>query len=151
MCQVPRPTGLEKCGAASSIQLSDDTAEVRAIDEFHSSNLCATPWHRAPHRHRALYILCFSDVYFKCSTGTLKVFHIDVANVDYDATYVTVVYTYVASFCSQCFICFSRRMLQVCLFGCCICFKYMLHVFYLDVAYVFTMVSCVFEVFLQVY
>jgi hypothetical protein len=46
-------------------------------------------------------------------------------------------YTYVTSFYSQCLICvFSRHMLQVCLFGCCICFTHMLQVFYLDVAYV---------------
>jgi hypothetical protein len=30
---------------------------------------------------------------------------------------------------------FSGRMLQACLFGCCIYFKRMLHVFYLDVVY----------------
>ena len=31
---------------------------------------------------------------------------------------------------------FSRRMLQVCLFECCICFIHMLKAFYLDVVYV---------------
>ena len=31
---------------------------------------------------------------------------------------------------------FFRRMLQVCLSGCCICFTHMLQVFYLNVAYV---------------
>jgi hypothetical protein len=45
-------------------------------------------------------------------------------------------YTYVASVCPQCFICVFRRMLQVCLSECCICFTYMLQVFYLDVVYV---------------
>jgi hypothetical protein len=35
-----------------------------------------------------------------------------------------------------CFICFFRRMLHVCLFGCCICFTHMLQVSYLDVVYV---------------
>jgi hypothetical protein len=45
-------------------------------------------------------------------------------------------YTHIANFCSQCFICFLRRMLQVYLFGCCICFTYMLQVFYLLVAYI---------------
>jgi hypothetical protein len=30
---------------------------------------------------------------------------------------------------------FSGRMLQVCLFRCCICFTHTLHVFYLNVAY----------------
>jgi len=36
---------------------------------------------------------------------------------------------YVASFCSECFICFLRRMLQVFLFGCCICFTHIASVF----------------------
>jgi hypothetical protein len=45
-------------------------------------------------------------------------------------------YTYVASFYSQYFSYFSRRMLQVCFFGCCICFIPMLQVFYLDVVYI---------------
>jgi hypothetical protein len=54
---------------------------------------------------------------------------------------------------------FSERMLQVCLYGCCICFIYTLHVFYLDVAYgcngfqvfsgVFSSVSTVFRCMLQ--
>jgi hypothetical protein len=34
-------------------------------------------------------------------------------------------YMYAASFCSQCFICFFRRMLLVRLSRCCICFTYM--------------------------
>jgi hypothetical protein len=42
---------------------------------------------------------------------------------------------------------FSRRMLQVCLSGCCICFTHMLQVYYLDVAYVCN----VFQVFFQVF
>jgi hypothetical protein len=44
-------------------------------------------------------------------------------------------YTYIANISSQCFFCFFRRMLQVCLFGCCIYFTHMLQMFYLD-AYV---------------
>jgi hypothetical protein len=51
---------------------------------------------------------------------------------------------YVASFCSLCFICFFRRMLQVCLFGCCIRFTHILQVFYLDVVYV---LQCLFKCF----
>jgi hypothetical protein len=31
---------------------------------------------------------------------------------------------------------FSDVCLQVCLSGCCLCFTYMLHVFYLDVVYI---------------
>jgi hypothetical protein len=45
-------------------------------------------------------------------------------------------YTYVARVYSKCFICCFRRKLQVCLFGCCICFTHMLQIFYLDVVYV---------------
>ena len=44
---------------------------------------------------------------------------------------------------------FFRRTLQVCLFGCCICFTHMLQVFYLDVAYVFVMAFQVFSVFFK--
>ena len=43
-----------------------------------------------------------------------------------------------------------RRMLQVCLFGCCICFTHMLQVFYLNVEYVcndFRVFSGVLQVF----
>ena len=39
---------------------------------------------------------------------------------------------------------FFRRMLRVCLFGCCICFTHMLQSFYLDVAYVLQWFSGVF-------
>jgi hypothetical protein len=61
------------------------------------------------------------------------VFYVDVIKVDQDVTYV-------ARFCSQCFICF--------LYVCCKCVylnvTYVLHiclqVFYLDVAYVFALV-----------
>jgi hypothetical protein len=42
---------------------------------------------------------------------------------------------------------FFRRMLEVCLSGCCICFTYMFQVFYLDVAYVCND----FQVFLRVF
>jgi hypothetical protein len=53
--------------------------------------------------------------------------------------------------CCKClspmFYLFSRRMLQVCLSGCCICFTHMLLVFYLHVAYVCN----IFQVFFQVF
>jgi hypothetical protein len=39
-------------------------------------------------------------------------------------------YTYVANVCSKCFIYFFRHMLQACLFGCCMYFIWMLHIFY---------------------
>ena len=42
-------------------------------------------------------------------------------------------------------------MLQMCLFGCCICFTHILQVFYLDVLYVLQRFSNVFHVFLQVF
>ena len=71
-------------------------------------------------------------------------FHTDVVKVDRDVAYVASVYP-------QRFIYFFIRMLQVCLFGCRICFTHMLQVFYRDVVYVFTMVSSVFQVFLQVF
>jgi hypothetical protein len=46
---------------------------------------------------------------------------------------------------------FSRRMLQVCLFRYCICFRHMLQVFDLDAAYVLQCFSNVSHVFLQVF
>jgi hypothetical protein len=44
-----------------------------------------------------------------------------------------------------------RRMLQVCLSGCCICFTRILQVFYLDVSYVCNIFQVFFHVFLQVF
>jgi hypothetical protein len=84
------------------------------------------------------------------------VFHMDVAKVDLDVAYVALLYTYVSRFCSQCFIYFFRRMLQMCLSECCIWFT---HIFasvlsaYLQVFFrrMLQMVSSVFEVFLQVF
>jgi len=46
---------------------------------------------------------------------------------------------------------FSRLMLQVCLSGCCICFTYTLHVFYLDVAYGCNGFQMCFRCFFQVF
>jgi hypothetical protein len=43
---------------------------------------------------------------------------------------------YVASMCPQCFICFFKHMLQMCLSRCYICFTHMLQMFYLHVVYV---------------
>jgi hypothetical protein len=59
------------------------------------------------------------------------VFHMDVAKVDWDVAYVTMVVHVCCKRLSSMF-----HMLQVCLFGCCICFTHMLHVFYLDVVFV---------------
>jgi hypothetical protein len=73
------------------------------------------------------------------------VFHMDVAKVDQDVSYVAMIwlYTYVASVCSKCFICFSNV--------CCKCVYGMLHMFHTYVTNVlsgcyicFTMTSQVF-------
>jgi hypothetical protein len=61
--------------------------------------------------------------------------------VDRDIAYVAMA----IHICSKCFICFFRRMLQMCLFGCCICFTHMLQLFYLDVAHAFTIAFQVFS------
>jgi hypothetical protein len=77
----------------------------------------------------------------------LQVFRTDVAKVNRDVAYVAMVVHVCCKFMSQCFICFSRRMLQVCLSRCCICFTHMWQVFCLDVAFVlqwFLSVSYVF-------
>jgi hypothetical protein len=86
-----------------------------------------------------VYVLNVSEACCKCFVQMLK--------VDRNVKWL---YTYVESLCSYCFICFSRRMLQVCLFRCCICFTHMLHVYYMDVAYVFTMILAVFRYFSSV-
>jgi hypothetical protein len=64
----------------------------------------------------------------------LRVFHTVVAKVDQD---VTLVLHVCCKRISPTFHLFFRCMLlEVCLFGCCICFTHMLQVFYLDVTYV---------------
>jgi hypothetical protein len=68
----------------------------------------------------------------------------DVAKVGRDVAHVAMVLHDVSSIYSKCFIYFFRCMLQVCLFGCCIYFTYMLQVFYLYVVYVF---NCFFKCF----
>jgi hypothetical protein len=71
------------------------------------------------------------------SHACCKVFHVDVAKVDRDAAYVAMVVHICCKQLFQMFHLFFRRMLQMCLFGCCICFTHMLEVFYLAVAYAF--------------
>jgi hypothetical protein len=64
----------------------------------------------------------------------LQVFHVDVVKVDRDVAMVVHVC------CKLLFLTFQlffRRMLQVCLSEYFTCFTHMLHVFYLDVAYIF--------------
>jgi hypothetical protein len=77
----------------------------------------------------------------------LQVFHTVVAKVDRDVAYVAMVVHVCCKSLSPMFHLFSKRMLQVCLSGCCICFTHMLQVYYLDVAYVCN----VFQVFFQVF
>ena len=60
-------------------------------------------------------------------------------------------YIYVASFCSQCFIYFFGRVLQVCLFGCCICVYTYVTSILSGCCVCFTMVFKCFHVFLQVF
>jgi hypothetical protein len=82
---------------------------------------------------------------FRCFVHMFQVLHADVAKVDQDVAYVAMI----AHVCCKCLfpmfhLFFFRRMLQMCLSGCCICFTYILQVFYLDVAYVCNCLSCVF-------
>jgi hypothetical protein len=74
------------------------------------------------------------------------VFYIYVAKVDRDVICVAMVVHVCSKSLSPMFHLFFRRMLQVCLFGCCIYFTHMLQVFYLDVANV----RNVFQVFFSV-
>jgi hypothetical protein len=67
----------------------------------------------------------------------LQVFHMDVVKVDRDVSYIAMVVHLCCKRMFEMFHLFSKRTLQVCLYGCCICFMHTLQVFYLDVAYVF--------------
>jgi hypothetical protein len=60
----------------------------------------------------------------------------DVAKVDRDVAYVAIVVHVCCKHLSPMFHLFFRRMLQVCLSQCCICFTHMLQVFYLHVVYI---------------
>jgi hypothetical protein len=73
---------------------------------------------------------------FKCFICMLQVFYMDVAKVDRDDAYVAMLYTYVASFCSQCFIYFFQIYVASVFIWCYIYFTHILQVFYLSVAYV---------------
>jgi hypothetical protein len=52
----------------------------------------------------------------------LQAFHTDVAKVDQDVANVAMVVHVCCKSLSPMFYLFFRRMLQACLFGCCICF-----------------------------
>ena len=64
-------------------------------------------------------------------------FHMDIVKVDPDVAYVAMVVHRSFKLLFLMFYLFFIRMLQVCLFGCCICFTHILQVFYLDVGCVF--------------
>jgi hypothetical protein len=66
----------------------------------------------------------------------LQVFHTDVVKLDRDVAYVAMAIQVCCKRLFQMFHLFFRRMLQVFLFGCCICFTHTLQVFYLDITYV---------------
>jgi hypothetical protein len=65
----------------------------------------------------------------------LQVFHVDVVKVDRDVAYVAMAIHICCKRLFQMVHRFFRRILQIYLFGCCICFTHMLQVFYFDVAY----------------
>jgi hypothetical protein len=86
-------------------------------------------WKKGENCMLQAYVLTVSNVSEVCC----KCFQMNVAKVDGVLQWL---YTYVASVRFQSFICVFRRMSQVCLSGCCICFTHILQVFYLNVAYV---------------
>jgi hypothetical protein len=96
------------------------TPEVCATDELCTSDLCATPGHRAPHRRRAPYVLCVLDVCSICFSWTLHVFHLDIIKVNMMFHMLQWLEMYVSNVC---FKWFSY-------------FRHILQVFYLDIAYV---------------
>jgi hypothetical protein len=90
------------------------------------------------------YVSNISDVY-------VQLFRMNVAKIDRDIAYVTMVVHICCKRLFPMFHLFFRRILQVCLSWCYICFTYtyMLQVFYPDVAYVcndFQVFSCVFAI-----
>ena len=63
-------------------------------------------------------------------------FHIYVAKVDRDVAYVAMVVHVCCKLLFPIFHLFCRRILQLCLFGCCICFTHMFQVFLMFQRYV---------------
>jgi hypothetical protein len=78
--------------------------------------------------------VCFN--YFRCFRGMLQVFYMDVAKIYWDVAHVAMVVHICHKHLFQIFHLFFRRMLQVCLFGCCIYVSHICSKFYLDVSYV---------------
>jgi hypothetical protein len=66
----------------------------------------------------------------------LQLYHVDVVKVDRDVVYVAIIIYVCCKLLFSMFQLFFRCMLQVCLSKYCTCFTHMLHVFYLDVAYI---------------
>ena len=60
----------------------------------------------------------------------MQVFHMNVAKIDRDVVYVAMVVHVCYKLLFPTFHLFFRHILQVCLSRCCICFTYMLQVFY---------------------
>ena len=66
----------------------------------------------------------------------LQVFNVDVEKVERDVAYVVMTIHVCCKRLFQMFHLFFKRMLQLCLSGCYICFTHMLQVFYLNIAYI---------------
>ena len=77
--------------------------------------------------------------------------HADVAKVDRDDAFVAMVLHICCKLLSSMFHSFFRRILQVCLSGCCICFHIYVASVLSECCVCFAMVSSVFQVFLQVF
>jgi hypothetical protein len=69
----------------------------------------------------------------------LQVFHVDIAKVDQDVAYVAMAIHVYWKRLFQMFYLFLQTYVANVLFGCCICFTYMLQVFNLNVAHAFAM------------
>ena len=110
--------------------------ELCASVELHNDELHSSKQHGDNALALKAYVASVCFKCFICLRGMLQMFRMNVAKVDWDVAMLQWLYTYVANVCSQCFIYFFRRMLQVCLSGCCIFYTHMLQVFYLDVTYV---------------
>jgi hypothetical protein len=85
------------------------------------------------------------------NSTTKKLFMIYISNIwpksGTKRLYFLVRREYVASFCSQYFICFFRLMLQVCLSECCLCFTHMFANVLFRCCICFLVVSSVFRCF----
>jgi hypothetical protein len=110
---------------------------------YHLAAPFLTPTAGAPSARLSLSP-CVAYVCFKCFRRfrcMLHLLHMNVAKVDRGCCiccncFRGMLQAYVSSVLDVsevCFIRVSKRMLQMCLSGCCICFTHTLHAFYLDV------------------